>query len=87
MLLGNVNDLVDDELLIRDQFGRMQSLSDDLEHVDVGKRLQRVGTLDLEDPGQETLKVNLRFYQGYELGHTHRLQSVRQEVQDRIQWV
>jgi hypothetical protein len=59
VLLGNVNDLVDDELLVRDQFGRMQGLSDDLEHVDVGERLQRVGSLDLEDPGQETLEVNL----------------------------
>ena len=87
MLLGNVDDLVDDELLIRDQFGRMKGLSDDLEHVDVGKRLQRVGTLDLKDPGKETLEVNFQFDQGYELGDTHSLQGVRQEVQDRIQWV
>ena len=38
MLLGDVNDLVDDELLVRDQFGRMQGLADDLQHVDVGER-------------------------------------------------
>jgi hypothetical protein len=54
----------------------MQGLSDYLEHVDVGKWLQRVGTLDLEDPGQETLEVHLRFDQGYELGHTHGFQSM-----------
>lgn len=62
----------------------MQGLSDDLEHVDVGKRLKRVGSLDLKDPGQETLEINFLFDQGYELGHTHGLQCVRQEVQDRI---
>ena len=38
VLLGDVDDLVDDELLIREQFGSMQGLADDLQHVDVGKR-------------------------------------------------
>ena len=60
----------------------MQGLSDYLEHVDVGKWLQRVGALDIEDPGQETLEVHLRFDQGYELGHTHGFQSMSEEVQD-----
>lgn len=59
MLLGNINYLADNQLSIRDQFWGIQGLADDLEHVDVGQRLQRLCALDLENPGQEALKVGL----------------------------
>ena len=88
MLLGNVDDLVDDELLVRDKFGRMQGLADNLQHVDVGERREGVRALDIEDPGKEALEVDLlRDDQGDELGDAQGLQGVRQEVQDRIQRV
>ena len=88
VFLGNVDDLVDDELLVRDKFGRMQGLADNLQHVDVGERREGVRALDIEDPGEEALEVDLlRDDQGDELGDAQGLQGVRQEVQDRIQRV